>query len=76
MWGFACSSSFESGRSQAKASRAERLSLHGSIARAAAQPIGRVLVQALRLVFRVVFLALFVLTFIHATAAVPSALAA
>lgn len=44
-----------------------------SIPRASTQPVGRRLVQALRLGFRVVFLALLVLAVIHATATIPAA---
>lgn len=44
-----------------------------SIPRASTQPIGRGLVQALRLGFRVVFLARLILAVIHAAAAIPAA---
>lgn len=44
-----------------------------SIPRASTQPIGRSLVQAFRLGFRVIFLARFILAVIHATAAIPAA---
>ena len=44
-----------------------------SITRASTQPISRCLVPALRLGFRVVFLARLILAVIHATAAIPTA---
>lgn len=44
-----------------------------SIPRASTQPIGRSLIQAFRLGFRVVFFARLVLAVIHAAAAVPTA---